>query len=68
MLVGSEKKEEDVEVEDEHPKAIRAGDGKEKGKKKVEEADAGRGRAAADALNRQIKEEVAAAGISSSYR
>ncbi|XP_028939491.1 LOW QUALITY PROTEIN: microtubule-associated protein 6 homolog, partial [Antrostomus carolinensis] len=70
VLVGSEKKEEDVEVEDEHPKAIRAGDGREKGKKKVEEVDAGRGRAAADALNRQIKEEggkVAAAGVSSSY-
>ncbi|NXF96905.1 MAP6 protein, partial [Eubucco bourcierii] len=60
-----EKKEEDAEVEDEHPKGIRAGDGREKGRKKVEEA--GGGRAAADALNRQIKEEVAA-GVSSSYR
>ncbi|NWX16708.1 MAP6 protein, partial [Aegotheles bennettii] len=69
---GAEKKEEDAEVEDEHPKAVRAGDGREKGRKKAEEAgaqpaDTGRGRAAADALNRQIKEEVVA-GVSSSYR
>lgn len=72
MLPGAEKKEEDPEVEDEHPKGMRAGDGREKGRKKAEEAggqpsEAGRGRAAADALNRQIKEEVAA-GVSSSYR
>ncbi|NXT83186.1 MAP6 protein, partial [Zapornia atra] len=73
VLPGPEKKEEVPEVEDEHPKAVRAGDGREKGRKKAaEEAggqppDAGRGRAAADALNRQIKEEVAA-GVSSSYR
>ncbi|KAM6140053.1 microtubule-associated protein 6 [Pterocles gutturalis] len=69
-----EKKEEDFEVEDEHLKTSRAGDGREKGRKKAEDAGgqpqdaAGRGRAAADALNRQIKEEVAAAGVSSSYR
>ncbi|XP_059681950.1 microtubule-associated protein 6 [Gavia stellata] len=72
VLPGPEKKEEDPEAEDEHPKAARTGDGREKGRKKAEEAggqppDAGRGRAAADALNRQIKEEVAA-GVSSSYR
>ncbi|XP_072711515.1 microtubule-associated protein 6 [Ciconia boyciana] len=72
VLPGPEKKEEDPEVEDEHPKAVRAGEGREKGRKKAEEAggqpaEAGRGRAAADALNRQIKEEVAA-GVSSSYR
>ncbi|XP_009564715.2 microtubule-associated protein 6 [Cuculus canorus] len=68
-----EKKEEDPEGEDEHPKAVRAGDGREKARKKAEEAggqppEPGRGRAAADALNRQIKEEVVAAGVSSSYR
>ncbi|XP_066846123.1 microtubule-associated protein 6 [Anser cygnoides] len=64
------KKEEDTEAEEEHPKA---GAGREKGRQKGEEpggqqAEAGRGRAAADALNRQIKEEVVAAGVSSSYR
>ncbi|XP_008493406.2 microtubule-associated protein 6 [Calypte anna] len=69
-----EKKEESPEVVEEHPKGGRGGDGREKlGRKKAEEAggqaaDTGRGRAAADALNRQIKEEVAAAGVSSSYR
>ncbi|XP_074774895.1 microtubule-associated protein 6 isoform X2 [Athene noctua] len=66
-----EKKEEDPEAEDEQPKGVRPGDGREKGRKKEEAGgqppDAGRGRAAADALNRQIKEEVAA-GVSSSYR
>ncbi|XP_051464723.1 microtubule-associated protein 6 [Apus apus] len=64
-----EKREGDPEGEDEHPKALRGAGGREKGRKKVEEppGDAGRGRAAADALNRQIKEEVAA-GVSSSYR
>lgn len=67
-----EKKEEHPEVEDEHPKTVRPGDGREKGRKKVEEAgvqpaEPSRGRAAADAVNRQIKEEVAA-GVSSSYR
>ncbi|NXC42871.1 MAP6 protein, partial [Penelope pileata] len=65
------KKEEEPEVDEEHPKAARAGDGREKGRKKGEEAGGqaeGRGRAAADALNRQIKEEVVAAGVSSSYR
>uniref|UniRef100_A0A8C3K7H9 Microtubule associated protein 6 n=1 Tax=Calidris pygmaea TaxID=425635 RepID=A0A8C3K7H9_9CHAR len=72
VLLPPEKKEEDPEGEDEHPKGVRAGDGREKGRKKAEEAggqppEAGRGRAAADALNRQIKEEVAA-GVSSSYR
>ncbi|XP_075583834.1 microtubule-associated protein 6 [Pelecanus crispus] len=72
VLAGAEKKEEDPEGEDEHPKALRAGDAREKARKKAEEAggqpaEAGRGRAAADALNRQIKEEVAA-GVSSSYR
>ncbi|KAM4682237.1 microtubule-associated protein 6 [Amazona ochrocephala] len=67
VLPGAEKKEEDGEAEDEHPKAVRAGDGRDKARKKVEETEVGRGRAAADALNRQIKEEVAA-GVSSSYR
>ncbi|XP_041323219.1 microtubule-associated protein 6 [Pyrgilauda ruficollis] len=67
-----EKKEEHPEVEDEHPKTVRPGDGREKGRKKAEEAggqpaEPSRGRAAADAVNRQIKEEVAA-GVSSSYR
>ncbi|XP_009320231.1 PREDICTED: microtubule-associated protein 6 [Pygoscelis adeliae] len=38
VLPGPEKKEEDPEVEDEHPKAVRAGDGREKGRKKAEEA------------------------------
>ncbi|NXP14144.1 MAP6 protein, partial [Thinocorus orbignyianus] len=65
VILPPEKKEEDPEGEDEHPKTLRAGDGREKGRKKAEEA--GGGRAAADALNRQIKEEVAA-GVSSSYR
>ncbi|XP_069664731.1 microtubule-associated protein 6 [Haliaeetus albicilla] len=65
VLLGSEKKEEDPDGEDEQPKALRAGEGREKGRKKAEEP--GGGRAAADALNRQIKEEVAA-GVSSSYR
>ncbi|XP_057229905.1 microtubule-associated protein 6 isoform X2 [Malurus melanocephalus] len=70
--ISAEKKEEDPEVEDEHPKTVRAWDGREKGRKKAEEAggqpaEPSRGRAAADALNRQIKEEVAA-GVSSSYR
>ncbi|NXC63169.1 MAP6 protein, partial [Aleadryas rufinucha] len=67
-----EKKEEHPEVEDEHPKTVWAGDGREKDRKKVEKAggqpaEPSRGRAAADAVNRQIKEEVAA-GVSSSYR
>ncbi|NWW15393.1 MAP6 protein, partial [Falcunculus frontatus] len=72
VYLAPEKKEEHPEVEDEHPKTVRAGDGREKGRKKVEEAggqpaEPSRGRAAADAVNRQIKEEVAA-GVSSSYR
>ncbi|NWX39417.1 MAP6 protein, partial [Steatornis caripensis] len=68
--VQPEKKEEDLEAEeDEHPRTGRAGDGK--ARKKAEEAggqaaDAGRGRAAADALNRQIKEEVSAAVVEES--
>ncbi|XP_015708082.1 microtubule-associated protein 6 [Coturnix japonica] len=64
------KKEEEVEADDEHPKAARPGDGREKGRQRGDEAGGqeGRGRAAADALNRQIKEEVVAAGVSSSYR
>ncbi|KAM3677262.1 microtubule-associated protein 6 isoform 2-T2 [Ammospiza maritima maritima] len=70
--IAPEKKEEHPETEDEHPKAARAGDGRDKGRRKAEEAggqpaEPSRGRAAADAVNRQIKEEVAA-GVSSSYR
>ncbi|NWU98118.1 MAP6 protein, partial [Upupa epops] len=60
-----EKKEEEPEAAVEPPAALRVADGRDKGRKKVEEAAGGR--AAADALNRQIKEEVAA-GVSSSYR
>lgn len=64
------KKEEEAEADEEHPKAARPGDGREKGRQRGDEAGGqeGRGRAAADALNRQIKEEVVAAGVSSSYR
>ncbi|OXB70623.1 UNVERIFIED_CONTAM: hypothetical protein H355_004875 [Colinus virginianus] len=64
------KEEEAAEADEEHPKAARPGDGREKGRQRGEEAGGqeGRGRAAADALNRQIKEEVVAAGVSSSYR
>ncbi|XP_016152094.1 PREDICTED: microtubule-associated protein 6 [Ficedula albicollis] len=72
VQLAPEKKEEHAEAEDEHPKAARPGDGRDKGRKKAEEAggqpaEPSRGRAAADAVNRQIKEEVAA-GVSSSYR
>uniref|UniRef100_A0A8C3SFK7 Microtubule associated protein 6 n=1 Tax=Chelydra serpentina TaxID=8475 RepID=A0A8C3SFK7_CHESE len=61
---GQEKKEEEAEqrAKEEQPKVARAEEGR---KKRVQEA--AKGRAAVDALNRQIREE-SAAGVSSSYR
>ncbi|KAM9173867.1 microtubule-associated protein 6 [Pangshura tecta] len=78
---GQEKKEEEEaeqRAKEEQPKAARAEEGRKKRVQVVEDGgqqhpglsasqEAAKGRAAVDALNRQIREE-AAAGVSSSYR
>ncbi|XP_068786846.1 microtubule-associated protein 6 isoform X2 [Struthio camelus] len=69
---GPEKTQGQSETVEEPPKVAKGGEGKKKVHLPEEQAgppapDGGKGRAAADALNRQIKEEVAA-GVSSSYR
>ncbi|EMP34285.1 Microtubule-associated protein 6 like protein [Chelonia mydas] len=77
---GQEKKEEEAEqrAKEEQPKVARAEEGRKKRVQVVEDGgqqqpglsasqEAAKGRAAVDALNRQIREE-SAAGVSSSYR
>ncbi|NXA38110.1 MAP6 protein, partial [Eudromia elegans] len=62
---GPDRSHGEAEVSEEMPKVTKSGDGHGKGPEAASGPE--KGRAAVDALNRQIKQEVAA-GVSSSYR